>query len=145
MKGKLAASLIVVFVMLVLLLLLNAGKTEVSKVYLPSELIELAKETDAELIPRVRLAARVAEGDIKYQVEPEIKLEFLAKNPPNKDGTPTQSTITLPIVYNGIKPDMFAVDRDVIVDGELRQGTFYASKLLTQCPSKYEAPKPEQS
>jgi cytochrome c-type biogenesis protein CcmE len=145
MKGKLAASLIVVFVMLVLLLLLNAGKTEVSRVYLPSELIELAKENGSDVITRVRLAARVAEGEIQYQVEPEIKLQFLAKNPPNKDGTPSNSSVKLPIVYNGIKPDMFAVERDVIVDGELRQGTFYASKLLTQCPSKYEAPKPEHS
>ena len=145
MNGKLAASIVVVFVMLVLILLLNAGKTEVSKVYLPSELIELAKESDAEVISRVRLAARVAEGAIQYQVEPEIKLQFLAKNPPNKDGSPSDSSIKLPIVYHGIKPDMFAVERDVIVDGEFRDGTFYASKLLTQCPSKYEAPKPGQS
>lgn len=145
MKGKIAVSLIVCFLILVLLLLLNAGKTEVSKVYLPTELLAKAKNEASTSIPRVRLAARVAEGEVEYQVEPEIRLKFFVKNPPSKKKVDAASAeqATLAIVYYGIKPDMFAVDRDVIVDGELRDGIFYASKLLTQCPSKYEAPKPE--
>ena len=45
------------------------------------------------------------------------------------------------VVYRGVRPDMFAVGRDVIMDGDYYNGTFTAANLLTQCPSKYEPPK----
>ena len=146
MKGKLAISILVVFIFGVVLLLINAGRTEVNQVYIPSEL--LTASTNGSLEPKalkmLRLAGRVADNQISYQVEPEIKLEFWVKDPKKKDGTePLDTTKTLKIIYNGIKPDMFAVERDVIVDGEFRSGIFYATKLLTQCPSKYEQAKPQ--
>ncbi|MEW6272934.1 MAG: cytochrome c maturation protein CcmE, partial [Thermodesulfobacteriota bacterium] len=45
----------------------------------------------------------------------------------------------LPVRYNGIRPDMFADGRDVIVEGKVESGVFHAKTLLTTCPSKYEA------
>ena len=146
MKGKLALSIIVIFIFAVVLLLLNAGQTEVNRVFTPSELHEYLAERKLAELPRVRLAARVAPAEIKYQVEPEIILDFLAEDPPKKTSTAQKvdSQHPLRIVYYGIKPDMFAVGRDVIVDGEYRSGTFFASTLLTQCPSKYEPPKPQE-
>jgi cytochrome c-type biogenesis protein CcmE len=51
--------------------------------------------------------------------------------------------ITLPVRYNGILPDMFAADRDVIVEGKVEGGVFHAKSLLTTCPSKYESDKVE--
>ena len=44
--------------------------------------------------------------------------------------------------YSGSVPDLFKVGRHVVVDGELRGGTFVATpgSLITKCPSKY-APK----
>ena len=39
---------------------------------------------------------------------------------------------------------MFTAGRDVIIDGEYKDGVLQAQKLLTQCPSKYEPPSPEK-
>lgn len=48
----------------------------------------------------------------------------------------------VPVVYRGSVPDLFAVDREIAVDGRLRNGVFVAvpDTLVTKCPSKY-APK----
>ena len=50
----------------------------------------------------------------------------------------------VPVIYRGLRPDMFTAGRDVIIDGSFENGTVVASSLLTQCPSKYEAPSPEK-
>jgi cytochrome c-type biogenesis protein CcmE len=49
---------------------------------------------------------------------------------------------TVAVRYAGSVPDLFKVGRHVVVDGELRRGTFVAvpGSLITKCPSKY-APK----
>jgi cytochrome c-type biogenesis protein CcmE len=45
---------------------------------------------------------------------------------------------SLPVVYQGITPDTFKVDSEVVVEGHLTpDGTFQAHTLLTKCPSKY--------
>jgi len=46
---------------------------------------------------------------------------------------------TVPVVYKGSVPDLFRSDRDVVVDGRLRNGVFVAvpNTLVTKCPSKY--------
>ncbi len=47
---------------------------------------------------------------------------------------------TLPVVYRGVKPDMFRDGAEVIVEGKLGvDGTFEAKTLLLKCPSKYES------
>jgi cytochrome c-type biogenesis protein CcmE len=48
-------------------------------------------------------------------------------------------TQTVPVVYTGSVPDLFAAGRDVSVRGELKNGLFVAEKdsLVTKCPSKY--------
>jgi cytochrome c-type biogenesis protein CcmE len=51
---------------------------------------------------------------------------------------------TVPVLYHGTVPDMFAKGRAVVVEGRLLNGTFVAvpNSLLTRCPSKYTpAPK----
>ncbi len=49
------------------------------------------------------------------------------------------------VVYSGVVPDPFREGREVIVSGELKQGTFVAERdsLITKCPSKFT--KDEQS
>ena len=47
---------------------------------------------------------------------------------------------TVPVVFRGSKPDLFAKGRDVVASGELRANTLFASEVSTKCPSKY-APK----
>ena len=48
------------------------------------------------------------------------------------------------VVYKGSVPDLFAPGRDLVVEGELRNGTFVATPgtMVTKCPSKYTAIKP---
>jgi cytochrome c-type biogenesis protein CcmE len=47
----------------------------------------------------------------------------------------------VPVVYRGTVPDLFRTDRDVQVDGQLRNGVFVATPgtMITKCPSKYQA------
>ncbi len=48
-------------------------------------------------------------------------------------------TASVPVVYSGVVPDPFREGREVIVSGELKQGTFVAERdsLVTKCPSKF--------
>jgi cytochrome c-type biogenesis protein CcmE len=52
---------------------------------------------------------------------------------------------SVPVSYAGVVPDPFRDGREVIVSGELKQGTFVAERdsLVTKCPSKFT--KDEQS
>ena len=45
----------------------------------------------------------------------------------------------MPVTYTGSVPDPFREGREVIVSGELKQGTFVAERdsLVTKCPSKF--------
>ena len=51
-----------------------------------------------------------------------------------------KGTGTVTVVYKGSVPDLFKTDRDVVVDGRLRNGVFVAvpNTLVTKCPSKYQ-------
>jgi cytochrome c-type biogenesis protein CcmE len=50
---------------------------------------------------------------------------------------------SVPVVYKGSVPDLFKTNREVVVDGKLRNGTFVAvpNTLVTKCPSKYTPKK----
>ena len=52
------------------------------------------------------------------------------------------SNATVRVLYTGSVPDLFKVGRHIVVDGELRRGTFVTEpgSMITKCPSKY-APK----
>jgi len=52
----------------------------------------------------------------------------------DRDGTKS-----VPVVYSGVVPDPFREGREVIVSGELKDGTFVAERdsLVTKCPSKF--------
>ena len=47
------------------------------------------------------------------------------------------------VVYRGSVPDLYGIGREVVVTGELRNGTFVAQRdsLSTKCPSKYTPAK----
>jgi cytochrome c-type biogenesis protein CcmE len=52
------------------------------------------------------------------------------------------ASTTVAVRYSGSVPDLFKVGRHIVVDGQLRHGTFVAEpgSMITKCPSKY-APK----
>ena len=58
----------------------------------------------------------------------------------------TDGTHTLPVVYDGSAPDIFAEDVEVVAEGTMGpDGTLVASNLLTKCPSKFEAADESQA
>ncbi len=129
-------SLVLVFVVVGGLAVFQLTRQTASAVLLPSELL---KETSKEKLLRVRVAGKVSEIT-SYIVEPGIELKFQIQDP----GKDIQNQSVVPVVYNGLKPDMFAIGRDVIIEGEFLNGTLQSNKLLTQCPSKYEPPSPDK-
>ena len=54
---------------------------------------------------------------------------------------------SVPVEYQGVVPDPFREGREVIVSGELRDGTFVAERdsLVTKCPSKFTKAKGQSS
>lgn len=135
--NKFTASILVVLVV-VGFLLFKAFKQGTSLYIMPSQLAKDSAADPAVKMSRIRVIGRVSTDPVKYEVEPEIKLEFSIHDPEENAGV-------VPVVYRGIKPDMFAAGRDVIIDGDFVDGELIATKLLTQCPSKYEPPEPGQA
>jgi cytochrome c-type biogenesis protein CcmE len=57
--------------------------------------------------------------------------------------TITDGQSTLPVVYTGVIPDIFSEDVEVVAEGTIDpDGTLVATKLLTKCPSRFEADHP---
>ncbi len=61
--------------------------------------------------------------------------ERLAFDISDRDGSSS-----LPVAYTGTVPDPFRDGREVIVTGQLQEGTFVAEhdSLITKCPSKFQ-------
>lgn len=62
-----------------------------------------------------------------------------------RDGSTLRFTMSdgsgsLPVSYQGIIPDIFADNVQVVVEGRVRpDGSFQATNLFAKCPSKFEA------
>jgi len=104
----------------------------------------------------LRVAGRVAPRSIAWNPI-TLTLSFgLAQPPPADQQTdqpgirPVAASIGGATVFHVIcrgepKPDMFAANRDVIVEGTLAtDGTIEARQVLTSCPSKYVPKQPAQ-
>jgi cytochrome c-type biogenesis protein CcmE len=106
----------------------------------------------AQLIGQpLRVAGRVAPGTISWDPE-TLTLAFGLVQPPPVDGAASVKPVAVMmedpsfhVICRGEpKPDMFAPNRDVIVEGTLAStGTIEARQVLTSCPSKY-TPKQAQ-
>jgi cytochrome c-type biogenesis protein CcmE len=90
----------------------------------------------SEIVPgkSYELTGKVVRGSIEQDGD---DLRFRIRD---RDGTES-----VPVAYTGVVPDPFRDGREVIVSGELRNGTFVAERdsLVTKCPSKFT--KDEQS
>lgn len=74
------------------------------------------------------VTGKVVQGSVKRNGE---NLRFAIRD--------RNGTASVPVTYNGVVPDPFREGREVIVSGELRNGTFRAERdsLVTKCPSKF--------
>jgi len=76
-----------------------------------------------------RLAGRVKPGSVERDLE-HVTLRF----------TLAGKQAELPVQYQGVTPDNFVEDREVVVEGRLASGgVFQADTLMTRCESKYQA------
>jgi cytochrome c-type biogenesis protein CcmE len=73
----------------------------------------------------------VVAGSVEHRGA-DLSFEIADRDDPSK---------SVPVEYSGQVPDPFREGREVIVDGELVDGTLVAEKdsLITKCPSKFEA------
>ncbi len=87
----------------------------------------------------VRVAGRVGTGSMNWNPK-DLHLQFMLSS--FKEGEPVHA---VPVRYQGILPDMFAEGRDVIVEGRYsHENILEAKTIMTSCPSKYEAEKPDE-
>lgn len=146
--SKVVVSMIITVAGLAVVLMLQAFSTGASVVLTPSELLEKTADADGDL-KRLQIAGKVTTDPISYRVEPHFELAFTISNPGKgvNGAASNGSTAAVPVLYNDIKPDMFAAGRDVIIQGDYINGVLRANNLVTQCPSKYEpaAPGPTRS
>jgi cytochrome c-type biogenesis protein CcmE len=88
----------------------------------PSELLADAPAGSVEAYGKV----------VSEETLPDGSREFVIADPEDE-------TKTVPVEYDGQVPDPFREGRDVIVTGEMVDGTLVAEKdsLITKCPSKF--------
>jgi cytochrome c-type biogenesis protein CcmE len=89
---------------------------------------EASKPSQIEPGRSYELTGSVVKGSIRRDGD---ELRFRIRD---RDGT-----ASVPVEYTGVVPDPFREGREVIVSGELKQGTFVAERdsLVTKCPSKF--------
>ena len=75
-----------------------------------------------------KLTGKVVEGSIAPD---EAGLDFEIRD--------REGTASVPVEYTGVVPDPFREGREVIVSGQMQDGTFVAERdsLVTKCPSKF--------
>ena len=125
------------FIIVVVVVALSMGWLVFTAIGASAKPVVTVKELISASEPRssVRLGARIANGHIKYETEPEFLLSFHVRDIV-ADGN------ELEVRYYGIMPDTFQEGRDVILEGDYNGDYLVATHLMTQCPSKYEPPKP---
>jgi cytochrome c-type biogenesis protein CcmE len=93
---------------------------------------EASKPSEIEPGRSYELTGKVVNGSIEHQGS---DLRFRIRD---RDGSHS-----VPVTYTGVVPDPFRDGREVIVSGELQNGTFVAERdsLVTKCPSKFTEDK----
>lgn len=116
--------LLLIPVLILGMLALRAFQDSAAYYYSISEVSALERSATGKL----RIKGELVQASVAY--DPRIpSLEFTLE----EDGN------TLPVLYKGVLPDNFQHAEQVIVEGKFDQdSTFIVSKLMLQCPSKYE-------
>jgi cytochrome c-type biogenesis protein CcmE len=93
---------------------------------------EASKPSELKPGRSYEVTGKVVRGSVSHRGD---ELHFRLRD---RDGT-----ASVPVRYTGVVPDPFRAGREVIVKGELREGTFVAERdsLVTKCPSKFTKEK----
>ena len=88
---------------------------------------ELLEEGVGTYDTNIRVTGKIADRPISWDAE-ELELSFVVE----------EGGAYLPVVYDGSRPDGFAVDADVLLEGKYTvDRVFEAYNILMKCPSKY--------
>jgi cytochrome c-type biogenesis protein CcmE len=119
--------LLFVVVASVAYLVLTSVKNTGMRYLTVTELAQMGRSPSAE---GFRLDGTVVPGSVQYD-QREQRLNFHM----------TDGKEQVAVEYLGLKPDAFADGREVVVEGtyQTTSHVLEASKLVTKCPSKYEA------
>jgi cytochrome c-type biogenesis protein CcmE len=95
----------------------------------PSEVVASAKPGRS-----YELTGKVAKGSVRHEGD---RLRFVVRD---RDGT---GKGRVAVDYVGVVPDPFREGREVIVSGQMKNGTFVGERdsLVTKCPSKFSTDK----
>jgi cytochrome c-type biogenesis protein CcmE len=102
----------------------------------PTELMAKVSDDPAFHSVGVKVSGKVVPGSYR-QGEGELVHLFTVHDLEHTD-------ITFSVMYEGILPDTFTDDTEVVVEGRFGEDqVFQASTLLTKCGSRYEASEEE--
>ena len=99
--------------------------------YTPEEILASPSDFKDQTI---RIGALVQSGSVVWDAN-AIKLSF--------DMTEDGKTF-IPVVYEGVKPDMFREGQGVVVEGRMRDRNFHADLLLVKHNEEYSLEKDHQ-
>ena len=114
-------------IVIALVLVMSALSKNMNLFYSPSELL------NSEISPGsiIRAGGMVASGSIEKSTD-SLEVIFLITDFQN----------SLPVIYNGILPDLFSEDAGVVVKGFLQEdGTFFAQEVLAKHDENYMPPE----
>lgn len=75
----------------------------------------------------LRVGGNVVPGSISQELGAELRF------------TMTDGSATVPVVYDGVVPDIFSEDVEVVAEGKIGpDGVLVAETLLAKCPSRFE-------
>ena len=101
-----------------------SGAAEARK---PSQIVDAGPGTD------YKVTGKVVAGTIrKSGGEDGQTLRFRVRD---RDGS-----VSIPVEYKGVVPDPFRDNREIILEGKMKDGTFVGQRdtLVTKCPSKFK-------
>ncbi|MBC7196202.1 cytochrome c maturation protein CcmE [Deferribacteraceae bacterium V6Fe1] len=129
MKKGTKLAIIGIIVIAAVFYLISTGFKQSGVYYL--EVHELIKDPSKYNTKGIRVSGDVVDGTVVKDTKNQ-HLEFVMA-----DGTGEKMNV----IYNGIIPDAFTEEVQVIVEGKYDKdtNTFKATTLLAKCPSKYEA------
>lgn len=100
--------------------------------YTPAEILAAPSNFENKTI---RLGALVEKGSVKWNSE-LLALSFRVTE---------DSKSFVPVVYQGVKPDMFREGQGVVIEGKMKNEVFQATQLLVKHNEEYEIDSQEHA
>lgn len=99
--------------------------------YTPQEVLAEPEDFDEKTI---RIGALVAPGSVTWDSS-KVRLAFQVTE---------DSQHFIPVIYQGVKPDMFREGQGVVVEGKFRGDTLHADQLLVKHSEEYKVKSPDE-